>query len=189
MPNLEDLYSLNTAYLMGGFSAWTVVAGVLALIGACAAAYFFLRQPNRGQYTGWMKRIAAHVNFDRYIIPMILKFLYVFSVLYAVLNGLVTLFATSFWAGLLMIVLGPIGVRIAYELIMMLFSIHDNILETNRLLRGGAQPRSAVQPQPQQAQQPQYVRPAHRADGQGSPETPPEQPRHYPGGYDPMNRG
>ncbi len=183
MPNLTDLYSLNTAYLMGGFSAWTVVAGVLALIGAAAAAYFFLRPQNRGRYTGWMKRVSAHVNFDRFIIPLMIKFLYVFSVLYAVLNGIVTLFSGSFWGGLLMIVLGPVGIRIAYELVMMLFSIHDGIAETNRLLRGGGQPRTAAAPQ-------QYGHPVQRADGRVHTEaSAPEQPRHYPGGYDPMNRG
>lgn len=180
MTDLSYLYNLNSGILLGGGGAWFIVATVLAVVGAVAAALVFIRSENRSRYTGWMKRIATHVNFERYIIPLILKFMYVFTVLLVFLNGLVTLFTVSFWSGLLMAVIGPIVVRMVYELIMMLFSIHNGIMETNRLLRGGAQPGQNT-PHP-------YNRPMH-APQDAQPEVQPEQPKHYPGGYDPMHRG
>ena len=74
-----------------------------------------------------------------------------------------------------MIVLGPIAVRIAYELTMAVFSVLDGIKETNRLLRAGAASRTN-NPQP-------HTRPMHAPrDGEEA------QPRHYPGGYDPLHK-
>ena len=133
-----------------------------------------------------MLKVYTHLNFENYIIPVILKFLYTFLVIFMVVNGLITMFSYSFLTGLLSIVLGPLAARIAFELIMMLFSIHDGIRETNRLLRGGAQPRGGA---PQQYGRPMRSR---QPEGRGrqEPDQPdqPDQPRHYPGGYDPMHR-
>ena len=183
MTDLSYLYSMNSAYLSSGLSTWYVIGGVLALLGTIVVSIVFIRSENRMRYTGWMKRISTHVNFERYIIPLILKFLYVLSVLFAIINGIITMISGSFWTGLLMTVLAPIVIRMVYELIMMMFSIHNGIMETNRLLRGGAQPVRNAAPQ-------QYQRPMHPQQPEAAPEpTRPEQPRHYPGGYDPMHRG
>jgi hypothetical protein len=182
MPDLSYLYNMNSVYMTGGTSTWYVIGGVLALVGAIAVAIVFIRSENRKRYTGLMKRIATHVNFERYVIPLILKFLYVLTALAAIFNGIITMFASSFWSGLLMAVFGPVVVRMVYELIMMLFSIHNGIMETNRLLRGGARPRDNA---PQQ-----YARPMHQQQPEGGmEERRPEQPKRYPGGYDPMHRG
>jgi len=178
---------MNSSYLNSGTLSWYIVGGVLALIGAIVVGIIFIRSENRGRYTGLMKRISAHVNFERFIIPLILKFLYVFTVLLAVINGIITIFTSSFWSGLLMIVIAPILIRMTYELIMMLFSIHNGIMETNRLLRGGAQPSSGWTQQPRGSAPQQYSRQMRRPEP-AQEEMPPEQPRHYPGGYDPMHR-
>ena len=182
MPDMSYLYDMNSVYSTGGTSTWYVVGGILALIGAIAVAIVFIRSENRMRYTGLMKRIATHVNFERFVIPLILKFLYVFSALTVIFSGIITMFSSSFWSGLLMMVFGPVVVRMVYELIMMLFSIHNGIMETNRLLRSGAQPvRNAPR---------QHARPMHPQQPEGGQEERrPEQPKHYPGGYDPMHRG
>jgi hypothetical protein len=180
MYDLNSLYSMNGGTLSSGTLSWYIVGGILALIGAIVVGIVFIRSENRGRYTGWMKRVSTHVNFERYIIPLILKFLYTFTVLLAVFNGIITIFTSSIWSGLLMIVVAPILIRMAYELIMMLFSIHNGIMETNRLLRGGAQPLKGSAPQ-QYGRQMRHAEPAQE-------EAPSEQPRQYPGGYDPMHR-
>ena len=157
-------------------SIWYLISGGLALLGAVAAGVYFLRPQNRTRYTGIMQKLDAHVNFDRMIFPEILKFAYVASVLYAILSGIVTLVSGSIVAGILMIVLGPIAVRVAYELTIALFSVLDGIKETNRLLRAGAAGRTTA-PQPR-------TRPIHpQQDGDEQSE------KHYPGGYDPIHKG
>ena len=182
MYDLNNLYNINAGNLSAGTSTWMIIGVLLALIGSVVVAVVFIRSEDRNRYTGWMKRISTHVNFERFIIPLILKFLYVFTVLTAVINGFITIFTTSVWSGLLMMILAPIVIRMVYELIMMLFSIHNGIMETNRLLRGGAQPRAG-------ASHP-YGGSMRRAEGRAAQEeAPPEQSKQYPGGYDPMHRG
>ncbi len=197
MSNLSSYNYYPSGFGLGIGSGF-IIGVVLALIGTVFAAIFLIGAQKRSRYSGFMLRLFSHVNFENYIIPLILKFLYVFSALFAIVNGFITMVSGSFFGGLLMMILGPIGVRMAYELIMMLFSIHDGIMETNRLLRGGAQPRGTMPQQPQQPQQP-YGR-TQRYDGGpaqqpmypdprgGQEAAQPEQPRHYPTGYDPMRR-
>ncbi|MBE0600808.1 MAG: hypothetical protein IH607_03410 [Firmicutes bacterium] len=165
----------DTLYYSTGLSTWYLISAGLALLGAVAAGVYFLRPQGRTRYTGLMEKLSAHVNFERLIFPELLKFAYVASALYAVFSGIVTLASGSIVTGILMIVLGPIAVRVAYELTMAVFSVLDGIKETNRLLRAGAASRSGG-PQPQ-------VRPMHPAqDGAGGP------PKQYPGGYDPLHK-
>lgn len=167
--------SLNALYYSDNLSIWYLICGGVALLVAVAAAYYFLRPQSKTRYTGLMQKLSAHVNFDRMIFPGLLKFAYVACALYAFLSGIVTLASGSIVTGILMIVLGPVAVRVAYELTMAVFSVLNGIKETNRLLREGAASRGGgTQP---------YARPIHTAHGGND-----EQPRHYPGGYDPLHK-
>ena len=168
--------STLNSFTYESLGTWYWVCGGLALLGAVFAGYYFLRSQSRTRYTGMMQKINAHVNFDRMILPEILKFAYVASVLFAVLSGIVTLVSGSILTGILMMVLGPVAVRVAYELTMAVFSVLQGIKETNRLLRAGAAGRITA-PQPR-------TRPIHpQQDGEEP------QEKHYPGGYDPIHKG
>lgn len=181
MYGMDD-YLKYMGYSGGGsISTWLIVSIAIALIGTVVATIYFFGPQKRSRLSGFSLKLYSHLNFEHFIIPAILKFLYVFTALFLMVNGLITMFS-SFLSGLLQLVLGPIAVRIIYELIMMLFSIHDGIVETNSLLRGGAQPRGNVPPQYGRAMHTRQ----HEAEGG---ETQPDQPKHYPGGYDPMHRG
>lgn len=167
--------TLNSLYYQSSLGTWYLVCGGLALLGAVFAGYYFLRPKSKTRYTGMMRKLDAHVNFDRMIFPEILKFAYVASALYAVLSGIVTLVSGSVVTGILMIVLGPVAVRVAYELTMAVFSVLEGIKETNRLLREGAGARSV--PKPRSG----LIHPAQDGDE--------PQEKHYPGGYDPIHKG
>ncbi|MBN1778159.1 MAG: DUF4282 domain-containing protein [Clostridiales bacterium] len=168
---------LSTLFYSESQNTWFLISGALALVGAVIVQFWFLRPQGRARYRGLMQIIHEHVSFSRFIIPDLLKFAYVASVLYVVFSGIVTLISGGLWTGILMIVLGPIAVRIAYELIMLIFSIHDGIKETNRLLRTGAiSMKSSPQP---------HARPMHPPQA-GDEQS--DHPRHYPGGYDPIHK-
>ena len=167
--------SLGTLFYSEGQSTWFLIGGALALAGAVIVQLYFLRPQGRARYRGLMQKIYAHVNFSRFIIPNLLKFAYAFSVLYVVFSGIVTLVFGNLLTGILMIVLGPVAVRIAYELIMLIFSIHDGIKETNRLLRSGAvSGKTSPQPHARSMHSPQ--------DGDDTGH------KQYPGGYDPIHK-
>jgi hypothetical protein len=134
----------STATLVG-----SGVALVIALIGAIMIAIFFLSPKHKDRYTGWLQKIYAHVNFERFLLTSILKFLYAFGVLYAVVYGLILLFSGSVLAGIIMLVLAPLALRVGFEQLLLLLSIRKETAETNDLLRRmqGLPPRNPAKPQ------------------------------------------
>ncbi len=136
------------------------IAQALALAGAIACAVLFLSPKRRDAWRGVWRKVSEHVNFDRYLLSSILKFLYVFSVLSAVIYGVFQLFTGAFLSGLILIVAAPLGLRVLFELLMLLMSIREEAGETNDLLRRmqGLPPKNppkAATPEP--AQQPQQA--------------------------------
>lgn len=80
-------------------------------------------------------------NFDEMVTPVIIKIIYWIGVALVVLSGLVSIIAgigshfgggIQVLGGLLMIVIGPLFVRIWCELMIVLFEIHKNIVEINK---------------------------------------------------------
>lgn len=64
--------------------------------------------------------------FNTMLTPKIITILYWVLLVIVVCSGLYTLFAVSFWAGLLTLA-GVIGVRIWCELLIVIFKIHENL--------------------------------------------------------------
>lgn len=149
-------------------AALFTVAQALALAGAIIAAVLFLSPKRRGAYRGFWQKVSEHVNFDHYLLSTILKFLYVFTALSAFIYGLIQLFSGAFLSGLMMMVAAPLGLRVLFELLMLLMSIREEAGETNDLLRRmqGLPPKTT--PQPAVAEQPKQPRqPARRDARQG----------------------
>jgi len=76
------------------------------------------------------------LNFDKMITPTIIKILFWIGVIVSVIFGLVQIFNGGFFViiGLLMIVLGPIFVRIYCEILIILFKMNDNLHDIKNLL-------------------------------------------------------
>ena len=138
------------------------VAQALALAGAIIVAVLFLNPKRRSAHRGFWQKVSEHVNFEHFLLSSILKFLYVFTALSAFVYGAIQLFSGAFLAGVLMMVAAPLGLRVLFELLMLLMSIREEAGETNDLLRRmqglppKTQPKPAAEPpkQPQQPRQP-----------------------------------
>ncbi len=167
-----------------------VIALVIALLGAVFAAFLFMGKRNHGRYQGWLQKLNAHLNFDRFILAGILKFLYVFTALFAIVYGLIQLFGGAALTGLLWLIMGPLGFRVVFELLLMLLSLRDEACDTNELLRQmqGLPPKYPpnAQPQPQTAPAPRQS-----AQRQGAMQSPQVDPRYAQrqGGYPAQNTG
>lgn len=74
-----------------------------------------------------------YLTFKKMITPIVLQILFWLAVLGIVIYALSTMFGSSFWMGLLTLILGPIVVRIYFELMIILFKIHDqlNVIRKN----------------------------------------------------------
>lgn len=84
------------------------------------------------------------VNFKFLIVEKILQALYIFVTAYVILCGFFMLFmAPETWTGrhwlggygILLMVLGPIVVRMCYELLMMVILLVKNVISINRKLK------------------------------------------------------
>jgi hypothetical protein len=72
------------------------------------------------------------ISFRRMVTPVIIQILFWIGVAGSVLVGLVALGNDEPVAGLLLIVLGPLFVRIYCELLIVIFRIHDSLRAVER---------------------------------------------------------
>ena len=74
------------------------------------------------------------LNFDVMISAKLIKLLYFIMLVVVIIGGIAGLFTrnpftgqSNFLSGLLMLILGPIGVRVWAEVMIVLFNINDNL--------------------------------------------------------------
>ena len=114
-----------------------IIVGVISLILAILSVIFITprsRAPYLGSFGQWLHRI---LNFDSLLIEKILKFIYILLTVFAVLFGLFMLFAAIEYggemvlAGLGLMLLGPIALRLLFESMMMMVILVRNTVEIN----------------------------------------------------------
>ena len=123
-----------------------VLGLILALVTAILAFIFIVPEKRRARLNKFGKFLHDLCNFKFLIIEKILQFCYVFATAFTLTGGFFMLFQveTSAWSyrtewvgyrGILMMILGPIAVRIGYELIMMALLAVKNIIQINNKLK------------------------------------------------------
>jgi hypothetical protein len=109
-----------------GYGTSSIIIFFLAVIAAALVTYFFLNKNRKGNFKGFAGKVSDLFNFTEYLVPLILKVLYAFATAYTILNGLYVLLSGSIY-GLVSMIIGPIIVRIGFELIMLLYSIREEL--------------------------------------------------------------
>ena len=71
----------------------------------------------------------SFINFEYMITPGILKILSYIGMAISVIVGLFTTFTADAYAGISMVVLGPIACRIYAELMLVIFECHKTLKE------------------------------------------------------------
>jgi hypothetical protein len=83
------------------------------------------------------------LNFKKMITPAIVRILFFLAVIACVFFGVVAIISgikgphrggMEIFIGLIITIMGPIMIRIACKIIIVIFSIHDNLIETKNLL-------------------------------------------------------
>ena len=137
----------------------TIIAGVFALAAAILAFIFIVPAKKRNKLNGFGKVVHDLLNFKDLWIEKAFKFLYVLSTAYSILLGFFMLFWVETYSyggyysyydysyvpgttyhewmgyyGFLVMILGPIAIRITYEFIMMIILACKNINDINNKL-------------------------------------------------------
>ncbi len=74
------------------------------------------------------------LKFKKMVTPVVIQILFWIGIVACVIGGLLTM-RNSVIQGLLVLLLGPLGVRIYCELLIVLFSINDTLTEMKNLLK------------------------------------------------------
>ena len=126
--------SSSVASLTGtaaGAGIWLIIAAILAVIGGILVYFLFVRSKNepKGKFSKWLKDFLA---FKVMWIEPILKVVYYIATIFVILYSFTYFGMFNIMGGmallmwLLTIILGPIIVRILYEMTMMFIMIWHN---------------------------------------------------------------
>ena len=130
--------------LSANMGAFGIIATILAIIATVAAFILVVPESKREKLGRFGKFLHDAVNFKFLIVEKILQALYIFVTAYLILCGFFMLFmAPETWTGrhwlggygILLMVLGPIAVRLCYELLMMAVLLLKNVISINNKLR------------------------------------------------------
>ena len=138
---------MNLLSQLGAFSIISVIAAIAATV---LAFIFIVPEKKYGKLNKFGQFLHRTLNFKYLIIEKILQALYIFNTALVILLGFFMLFVFTpgysyygysvrgTWLGgygLLMMILGPIIVRITYEFIMMAILLIKNVISINNKLK------------------------------------------------------
>ena len=118
----------NTVNKVAGTAVWTVIAFIIA-IAAGIMIYFMFVKDNK-PVSEKLQKLKDLLDFKTMLIEPILKIVYIIATVFIILFsfGLISLNFVSF---LMVLILGPIAIRIIYELMMINIMIWKNTKEIN----------------------------------------------------------
>lgn len=108
----------NYGYYYDNVMTAMAIGVIAAIILACVVYFTFMKKENEGKFVGVKEWFYNFLNFNKFFLEDIIKFLYVICAAVMTVLGLVMLFI-NFVTGLLLLVVGNVSLRISYELIMM----------------------------------------------------------------------
>ncbi|MBQ3404150.1 MAG: hypothetical protein IJG63_01880, partial [Oscillospiraceae bacterium] len=121
-----------------------VIIGLVFALAATVLLYIFVMPKSKeGCLPAFFQTLRDFFNFKTLYLEFIIKVVYTFSTLACIFMGFFLLFAHDYYSstalqGLLIMILGPIVLRITYELLIMTVLLVKNVMEINGKLRGTA---------------------------------------------------
>lgn len=119
-----------------------LAAVIISIILTILLAILVVPEKRRNGLPKFFQVIHDICNFKGLLLEKVLKILYVFSTINVMLTGIFTWFSggynfgMTFLTGLLILVLGPILVRLAYEFLMLFVLLVKNVIQINNKLNG-----------------------------------------------------
>lgn len=109
--------------LWAGDMKHVIIICIAAFVGAVIGIILYfsvLHRDNEGKYTGLKAKLYNLMNFNRFYLEDMLRFLYILLACMLAVMGIVNLVTGSIFVGLMELVVGNIVLRIVTELLMML---------------------------------------------------------------------
>lgn len=127
---------------------------ILALAATIAAFILLLPEKKQATLPKWAAILADILNFKYLLLESILRFLYIFMTAFCLIGGFFGMFRTvtnpwtgeTTWigaAGLALMLLGPIVVRLSFEGLMMMILLVKNVIQINQKLKGSVEDQNS----------------------------------------------
>lgn len=119
-----------------------IAAVIISIILTILLAILVVPEKRRNGLPKFFQVVHDICNFKGLLLEKVLKILYIFSTINVMLTGIFTWFSggynfgMTFLTGLLILVLGPILVRLAYEFLMLFVLLVKNVIQINNKLNG-----------------------------------------------------
>ena len=135
----DSYYDYGSYYRSTDPTPFLIISIVAAFIATILLFILVLPDKKRANLNGFFKGIADIFNFRTLLIEKIVKFLYTFTTIAAVLFGFFMLFMQEFGRslalyGLLVMFISPIAIRLMFEITMMAILLVKNVIEINNKL-------------------------------------------------------
>lgn len=194
--------ALNVFEQLGVFS---IIGGILAVVATVLAYVFIVPESRREKLNAFGKFLHDTFNFKYLIVEKILQALYIFFTADVIILGFFMLFAAPedffghrHWLGgygILIMILGPILIRLMYELLMMAILLLKNVISINNKLRNqnGKEEKDSVFAAPDMSGLRQQIQAkAAQHQNRQNPQNPqstqyPQQPSHFQNTQYPQN--
>ena len=126
-PSNSSSYYSSATDTAAGVGIWLIIASILSIIGGILVYFLFVKSKTepKGKFVKWLKDF---LSFKIMWIEPILKVVYYIATIYIILLSFTFLAAggTGVLMFFLFLILGPVIVRIVYEMTMMFIMIWRN---------------------------------------------------------------
>lgn len=127
-----DYITDSSVNSVAGTLVWTIIAFVIAI--AAGIMIYFMFVKNEKKVNANLQKLKNILDFKTMLIEPILKIVYIICTVFIILFSF-GLISTSFISFLLTLILGPIIIRIVYELALINVMIWKNTKEINESLK------------------------------------------------------
>lgn len=137
--NFSNSYGLSVAGTSFGLGLAAVIISIILTV---LLVVLVVPAKRREGLPKFFQVVHDICNFKGLLLEKVLKVLYIFSTINVMLTGIFTWFSGGynfglrFLVGLLILVLGPILVRLAYEFMMLFVLLVKNVIQINNKLNG-----------------------------------------------------
>ena len=146
-------------------TAFIVISIIIALVCAILCFVMVLPESKRHTLNKFFRVVADIFNFKHLLLEVILKFLYVFTTIFVIVMGFFMMFMQEYGqslalVGFLVMILGPVALRITYEFLIMAILLVKNTIEINKKLSYPAK-NKVVEEIPVQYTENEYTAPVY----------------------------
>lgn len=117
----NDIYSVSNS--LQGMAIWTIVALILSIIGGILVYFLFIKTNNK--LSDNLKKLRDLLDFRIMLIEPILKIVYLIGTIFIILFSF-NFITINFISFLLILIIGPVIIRIVYEAALILVMIWKN---------------------------------------------------------------